>query len=90
MKKSVKGKLNVVFGVILALILILGSIGVLNANRLNANTKAINEDILPKIQYNNEVEKTVQQILSNTQRHLVSKDRPFEERYETEIADSQV
>ncbi|REB08844.1 methyl-accepting chemotaxis protein [Sporosarcina sp. BI001-red] len=89
MKKSVKGKLNVVFGTILVLILILGSIGVFSSYRLNANTKAINEGVLPKVQYNNDLEQTVQQILSNMQRHLVSKDRPFEEKYEAEIATNQ-
>lgn len=89
MKKSVKVKLNVVMGTILVLILVLGSIGVLSSYRLNANTKAINDGILPKIQYNNELEQLVQQILSNTQRHLVSKDRPFEEKYEAAIADQQ-
>lgn len=85
MKKSVRGKLNAVFGTILVLILVLGSIGVVSSYRLNDNTKAINEGVLPKIQYNNELEQTVQQMLSTTQRHLVSKDRPFEEKYEEEI-----
>lgn len=89
MKTSVKGKLNVVFGIILVLILVLGSIGVFSSYRLNANTKAINEGVLPKVQYNNDLEQTVQQMLSNTQRHLVSKDRPFEEKYEAEIAKNQ-
>lgn len=86
MKKSVRGKLNAVFGTILVLILVLGSIGVVSSYRLNENTKAMNEGVLPKIQYNNELEQTVQQMLSTTQRHLVSKDRPFEEKYEEEIA----
>ncbi|WOV84985.1 methyl-accepting chemotaxis protein [Sporosarcina jeotgali] len=89
MKKSVKGKLNVVFGTILILILVLGSIGVFSSFRLNENTKAINEGVLPKVQYNNDLEQTVQQMLSNMQRHLVSKDRPFEEKYEAEIARNQ-
>lgn len=86
MKKSVRGKLNAVFGTILVLILVLGSIGVVSSYRLNDNTKAINEGVLPKIQYNNELEQTVQQILSTSERHLLSKDRPFEEKYEKEIA----
>lgn len=86
MKKSVRGKLNAVFGTILGLILVLGSIGVVSSYRLNENTKAINEGVLPKIQYNNELEQTVQQMLSAMERHLVSKDRPFEEKYEEEIA----
>lgn len=89
MKKSVRGKLNAVFGTILVLILVLGSIGVVSSYRLNENTKAIDEGVLPKIQYNNELEQTVQQMLSTTQRHLVSKDRPFEEKYEEEIASNQ-
>ncbi|WP_025785993.1 methyl-accepting chemotaxis protein [Sporosarcina sp. D27] len=89
MKKSVRGKLNAVFGTILVLILVLGSIGVVSSYRLNENTKAIDEGVLPKIQYNNELEQTVQQMLSATQRHLVSKDRPFEEKYEEEIASNQ-
>lgn len=86
MKKSVRGKLNAVFGTILVLILVLGSIGVVSSYRLNDNTKAINEGVLPKIQYNNELEQTVQQILSTSERHILSKDRPFEEKYEKEIA----
>ncbi|GKV69386.1 hypothetical protein NCCP2716_18840 [Sporosarcina sp. NCCP-2716] len=89
MKRSVKGKLNAVFGTILVLILILGSIGAFSAHRLNANTKEINEGILPKIQYNNDLEQTVQQVLSLTQRHIVSKDKEFEERYEAQIAEYQ-
>ncbi|VDH00992.1 H3 [Lysinibacillus sphaericus] len=89
MKRSVRGKLNAVFGTILVLILVLGSIGVVSSYRLNDNTKAINEGVLPKIQFNNELEQTVQQMLSATERHLVSKDRTFEEKYEEEIASNQ-
>ncbi|MBD7908985.1 methyl-accepting chemotaxis protein [Sporosarcina gallistercoris] len=89
MKKSVRGKLNVVFGSILVLILVLGSIGVFSSYKLNDNTKAINEGVLPKIQFNNDLEQTVQQMLSNMQRHLVSKDRPFEEKYEEAIRANQ-
>lgn len=86
MKRSVSGKLRVVFGTILALILILGFVGAFSAYRLNANTMKVNDGILPKIQYNNDLEQTVQQILSTTQRHIVSKDREFEEKYEAAIA----
>lgn len=89
MKKSVRGKLNVVFGSILILILVLGSIGVFSSYKLNDNTKAINEGVLPKIQFNNELEQNVQQMLSNMQRHLVSKDRPFEEKYEEAIRENE-
>lgn len=89
MKKSVRGKLNVVFGSILILILVLGSIGVFSSYKLNDNTKANNEGVLPKIQFNNELEQNVQQMLSNMQRHLVSKDRPFEEKYEEAIRENE-
>lgn len=87
MRWTVQKKLSAIFTLMMALILIISAVGILSVYKLNENTDTINDELIPKIDMINVLEKSTQQVMGLTQRHILSTDKKFENEYEKWIAD---
>ncbi|MGN7387154.1 methyl-accepting chemotaxis protein [Sporosarcina sp. SAFN-015] len=85
MRWTVGKKLSSILMLMIILILGMSAAGIISTFTLNKNTSTINDIIIPKIENINALEKGTQNVLSVTQRHILSKDDDFEKQYESEI-----
>ena len=85
---TVGKKLGFIFMIIMLVVAVISTAGIVSSYELNQNSKEINTEIIPKLESINALEKQTQKVFDLSQRHILSKDREFEERYEKEI-DSQ-
>lgn len=85
MKWTVGRKLAVIFAGMIGLILAVSIGGMMSSSKLNDNTNTINDVIIPKIESINALELGTQNVLGFTQRHILSKDKAFEIKYEEQI-----
>ena len=85
MKWTVGRKLVLIFAVMIVMILAVSVGGIISSYMLNENTNTINHEIIPKMDRISELEKGTQNVLSFTQRHILSKDNAFEQKYEEQI-----
>lgn len=85
MRWTVGRKLFTIFTVMIVLIIGMSIAGIMSTFTLNQNTKTINDDVFPKIEKQTNVESGIQNVISITQRHILSKDRSFEADYESQI-----
>lgn len=82
---TVGRKLTVIFSVLMLIIILVSLIGELSMLKLNKNAQDINERIIPKIETVNNLEDNTKKVMSLIQRHIMSKDKSFEEKYEKEL-----
>ncbi|MCG3089574.1 methyl-accepting chemotaxis protein [Sporosarcina cyprini] len=87
MRWTVRRKLSAIFTLMIMLIIGMSVAGIVSTNKLSENTDTINKREIPKIDRINRLEKGTQNILGLTQRHILSKDSEFEEKYEQQISD---
>lgn len=85
MRWTVGKKLGAIFAALMAVILIISIVGIFSTSRLDQNARLINNQVIPKMQLINKLETNTRDVLSLVQRHILSKDRKFEEKYEQEI-----
>lgn len=85
MGKSVGKKLGIIFAIFMAVILLISVVGIISTSKLNSNAREMSEEVLPKLQLAGKLEKKASDMLSLVQRHILSKDAEFEEKYETQI-----
>lgn len=85
MRWTVGRKLFTIFTVMIVLIIGMSIAGVMSTFTLNQNTKAINDEVFPKIEKQSKLESGIQNVISITQRHILSKDQSFEADYERQI-----
>lgn len=87
MRWTVGRKLSAIFTLMILLIIGMSVAGIVSTYKLSENTDAINKREIPKIDRINRLEKGTQNILGLTQRHILSKDSEFEQKYEQQISD---
>ncbi|GKV56720.1 hypothetical protein NCCP2222_26670 [Sporosarcina sp. NCCP-2222] len=87
MRWTVRRKLSAIFTLMIMLIIGMSVAGIVSTYKLSENTDTINKKEIPKIDRINRLEKGTQNILGLTQRHILSKDSEFEEKYEQQISD---
>lgn len=72
----------------MGLILAMSGTGIFSAYQLNENTRLINYSIIPKMEIIHDMENMTQNVISLSQRHILSKDREFEENYANQIEEN--
>lgn len=87
MRLTVGKKLTGIFAVMIVLIVGMSVAGVVSTFTLNKNTKTMTDTIIPKIDSITDLEKGMQFITNHMQKHILSKDREFELKYEVEIVE---
>ncbi|WLV24990.1 methyl-accepting chemotaxis protein [Aciduricibacillus chroicocephali] len=85
MGKSVGKKLGIIFAVFMIVILLISVVGIISTYKLNSNAREMSEKVLPKLQLAENLEKKASDMLSLVQRHILSKDAEFEQKYEAQI-----
>lgn len=86
MKWTVGRKMGVIFSILMAVILIISIVGGFSTYKLNESASENNEEIIPKMQIASDLKAQTRDVLALVQRHILSKDRSFEEKYEDEIS----
>lgn len=87
MKWTVGRKLGVIFTMMITMILAVSMGGIISSYMLNENTNTINHEVIPKMDRISELKMGTQNVLSFTQRHILSKDNAFEQKYEEQISE---
>ncbi|MBD7985201.1 methyl-accepting chemotaxis protein [Sporosarcina sp. Sa2YVA2] len=85
MRWTVGKKLTGIFSIMIILIIGMSAAGIVSTFNLNENTKTMTDKIVPKIDHITKLEKSMQNITNQMQRHILSKDREFELKYEEDI-----
>ncbi|WP_438316014.1 methyl-accepting chemotaxis protein [Sporosarcina sp. FA9] len=86
MKWTVGRKLTAIFSVMMMLILAMSIGGIISSYTLNQNTNTINQQIIPKIDSLNILEKGTQSVLGLTQQHILTKGSSYKIAYKEQIA----
>ncbi|MBB4823599.1 methyl-accepting chemotaxis protein [Sporosarcina luteola] len=87
MRWTVRKKLSAIFIMMILLIIGMSVAGIVSTFKLSENTNMINKREIPKIDRINRLEKGTQNILGLTQRHILSQNKEFEEKYEQQITE---
>lgn len=85
MRWTVGKKLTGIFSIMIILIIGMSAAGIVSTFKLNGNTKTMTDKIVPKIDHITKLEKSMQNITNQMQRHILSEDREFELKYEEDI-----
>ena len=85
MKWTVGKKLGIIFSILMVVILVIGVVGAISTSKLNTNAREMNVEVIPKMQLASDLEKQTGDTLSLVQRHILSQDRKFEDKYEAQI-----
>ncbi|MFD1926858.1 methyl-accepting chemotaxis protein [Sporosarcina siberiensis] len=90
MKWTVGRKLTAIFSVMMILILAMSIGGIISSYTLNQNTNTINQQIIPKVDSLNILEKGTQSVLGLTQQHILTKGSSYKIAYEEQIASHKI
>ncbi|WP_088044062.1 methyl-accepting chemotaxis protein [Bacillus sp. EAC] len=85
MKWSIGRKLIVSFILIMVIIVVLSAFSLSSTYRLNDNTQQISRDVLPKVEQINEINYLAEHIFSTSQKHILSDDESFKNKYKNEL-----
>lgn len=86
MKWTIGKKVGISFSIIMLIILLMSAIAIRSAFTLNANTTAINNDIIPELNMLNQIKAQTDSMYISTQQSLIAKDLPYKEQYAEEVA----
>ncbi|MET3193363.1 methyl-accepting chemotaxis protein [Gottfriedia sp. OAE603] len=86
MKWTIGRKFTMSFILILVIILILSAFSITSTNRLNNNTNEVSKVVLPKVETIGEINYIAEHVLSTTQKHMLTDDSTYKQKYENELA----
>lgn len=89
MRWTVQRKLSIIFAMMIVLMIGMSFAGIASTYNLNQNTETITKDVIPKMDKINTLEKSMQNVLGLTQRHILSTNPTFEASYVVQIDDEQ-
>ena len=85
MKWTIGRKVGISFSIIMLVIILMSVMSIRSAFTLNSNTATLNNDIIPEINLLNKINAQTDRMYIITQKHLLSEDQPFKEKYAEEI-----